>query len=76
MRSPSDLYKLYKACIPYSIINFFFELHLYLSGVWLRLDVRKDTNEIVPKITRLHAENLLTNLCSIMNVIGKTYMTI
>ena len=46
--SMSDLSKSYKGCLPYSIT--FFLSHLHLGGVWLIVDVRKDTNRIVPKI--------------------------
>jgi hypothetical protein len=44
--------------------------HLYLSGVWLELDLKTDTKkDIFNKHIGLHAQNMFTILGSIINII-------
>jgi hypothetical protein len=47
--------------------------HLQLSGMWLSVAPRTDTKKIYLKVTRLHAQNMITILGSIVNIIGWTY---
>jgi hypothetical protein len=50
--------------------------HLYLNGKWLDVDVRPDAERHVFKEFELQAQNYLTILGLIVNIIGGTYMTI
>ena len=51
--------------------------HLYLSGVWLSVDVRVDTKKDKCLIEiKLCAQNLLPTLGSMIKMIQGTYMNI
>ena len=50
--------------------------HPYLSGVSLDVAPRTDTKKMCLKEIGLHAQNMITILDSIVNVIGETFMTI
>ena len=47
--------------------------HLQLSGMWLGVAPRIDTKKTYLKETGLHAQNMITILGSINNIIGWTY---
>jgi hypothetical protein len=50
--------------------------HLYLSGMWLGVDLRMDTRKTsVSKRLDCLLKNMLPIIGSIVNVVGGTYMT-
>jgi hypothetical protein len=55
-------------------LTWVFFRHLYLSGVWLGVDLRTESRKtLCLKEIGLSAENLLTILHSTVNITGGTY---
>ena len=51
--------------------------HLYLSGVWLCVDLRRDSqNDTCPKVTGLCVHGLLTILGTTISIFGGIHMII